>query len=50
MDLSVVVPCYNEEESVRELHRRVLDACKAAPKVKTFEIILKIRLGLIELI
>lgn len=40
MDLSVVVPCYNEEESVRELYKRVLAACKAAPKVKTFEIIL----------
>ena len=39
MDLSVVVPCYNEEESLAELHRRVLAACKAAP-VKTFEIIL----------
>lgn len=39
MDLSVVVPCYNEEESLAELHRRVLGACEAAP-VKTFEIIL----------
>lgn len=39
MDLSVVVPCYNEEESLAELHRRVLAACKTAP-VKTFEIIL----------
>jgi len=39
MDLSVVVPCYNEEESLAELHRRVLAACKAAP-IKTFEIIL----------
>lgn len=39
MDLSVVVPCYNEEESLAELHRRVLAACKAAP-IKSFEIIL----------
>ncbi|MAE51622.1 MAG: glycosyltransferase [Micavibrio sp.] len=39
MDLSVVIPCYNEEESLTELHRRVLAACKSAP-VKTFEIIL----------
>jgi dolichol-phosphate mannosyltransferase len=27
--LSVVVPCYNESESVRELHRRVTDPCRA---------------------
>lgn len=40
MDLSVVVPCYNEEESVRELYKRVSAACKAAPKINTYEIIL----------
>lgn len=40
MDLSVVVPCYNEEESVVELHKRVSAACRNAPKVKTYEIIL----------
>ena len=27
--LSVVVPCYNEEEGVRELHRRVTAVCHA---------------------
>jgi glycosyltransferase involved in cell wall biosynthesis len=27
--LSVVVPCYNEEEGVRELHRRVTAVCRA---------------------
>src|SRR3982750_2956083 len=27
MDLSVVVPCYNEEESLVEMHRRVKKAC-----------------------
>lgn len=26
--LSVVVPCYNEEESIRELHRRVSAVCR----------------------
>ncbi len=39
MDLSVVIPCYNEEESLKELHRRVKAACQAAP-VKSYEIIL----------
>ena len=39
MDLSVVVPCYNEEESVKELHRRVKMACEDAP-VSKYEIIL----------
>lgn len=39
MDLSVVIPCYNEEESLRETHRRVLAACEAAP-IESFEIIL----------
>ncbi|HWA28247.1 MAG TPA: glycosyltransferase family 2 protein [Lacunisphaera sp.] len=28
--LSVIVPCYNEEASVAELHRRVTAACQAA--------------------
>lgn len=39
MDLSVVIPCYNEEESLHELHRRVKDACDNAD-IKTYEIIL----------
>jgi glycosyltransferase involved in cell wall biosynthesis len=30
MDLSVVVPCYNEEESFAELYRRVKAACEDA--------------------
>lgn len=29
LKLSVVVPCYNEEEGVRELHRRVSAVCQA---------------------
>ena len=28
LNLSVVVPCYNEEDGVLELHRRVSDICK----------------------
>ncbi|MBL4805227.1 MAG: glycosyltransferase family 2 protein [Alphaproteobacteria bacterium] len=39
MELSVVVPCYNEDESVEELHRRVTAACKDSG-VKTYEIVL----------
>lgn len=39
MDLSVVIPCYNEEESIRELHRRVKGVCDTAP-VASYEIIL----------
>jgi dolichol-phosphate mannosyltransferase len=39
MELSVVIPCYNEEESIAEMHRRVKTACQAAP-VKSYEIIL----------
>ena len=39
MDLSVVIPCYNEEESLAELHRRVENACRNAD-VETYEIIL----------
>lgn len=39
MDLSVVVPCYNEEESLGELHRRIKAACAAAP-ISSYEIIL----------
>ena len=35
--LSVVVPLYNEEGNVKELHRRILDACSKLGK--TFEII-----------
>lgn len=40
MDLSVVVPCYNEEESLREMHRRVKAACVAAPGIDKYEIVL----------
>lgn len=39
IELSVVVPCYNEEESVAELYRRVSAVCKDA-SVKSYEIIL----------
>ncbi len=39
MELSVVIPCYNEEESIRELHRRVTGVCETAP-VSSYEIIL----------
>jgi glycosyltransferase involved in cell wall biosynthesis len=39
MELSVVIPCYNEEESVRELHKRVSGVCATAP-VSSYEIIL----------
>jgi glycosyltransferase involved in cell wall biosynthesis len=35
--LSVVVPLYNEEENVRELHKRILEACQKLGK--GFEII-----------
>lgn len=36
-DLSVVVPLYNEEGNVKELHRKILEACQALEK--SFEII-----------
>jgi glycosyltransferase involved in cell wall biosynthesis len=39
MELSVVVPCYNEEESVGELHRRVKAVCEGAD-LRGYEIIL----------
>lgn len=29
ISLSVVVPCYNEEDGIQELHRRVTDVCQA---------------------
>ena len=32
LELSVVVPVYNEEENVKELHRRVKDACEKLGK------------------
>ncbi|MDD3486848.1 MAG: glycosyltransferase family 2 protein [Candidatus Moranbacteria bacterium] len=35
--ISVVVPVYNEEGNVRELHRKIVEACKALGK--SFEII-----------
>jgi glycosyltransferase involved in cell wall biosynthesis len=30
-ELSVVVPCYNEDTGLRELHRRLTDTCAALP-------------------
>jgi len=39
MDLSVVIPCYNEEASIPELLRRVRLACEAAP-ISSYEIVL----------
>lgn len=39
IELSVVVPCYNEEESVCELHARLSEVCKSS-SVKSYEIIL----------
>lgn len=38
MELSVVIPCYNEEESLDETYRRVKAACDSAP-VKSYEVI-----------
>ncbi len=38
MDLSVVIPCYNEQENLPETYKRVKAACEAAD-VKTYEII-----------
>ena len=35
--LSIVVPLYNEEGNVRELHKKIVDACKGLDK--TFEIV-----------
>jgi glycosyltransferase involved in cell wall biosynthesis len=37
VDISVVVPLYNEEGNVRELHRKIVDACNALGK--TYEVI-----------
>lgn len=37
--VSVVAPCFNEEEGVREFHRRVSDACRAAAG-ESYEIVL----------
>ncbi|NTW27540.1 MAG: glycosyltransferase family 2 protein [Candidatus Moranbacteria bacterium] len=37
IEISVVVPLYNEEGNVQELHRRILEACQKLGK--TFEII-----------
>ncbi len=37
VELSVVVPLYNEEDNVRGLHRKILEACQKINK--TFEII-----------
>jgi glycosyltransferase involved in cell wall biosynthesis len=36
-DISVVVPIYNEEGNVRELHKKILEACRGLER--TFEII-----------
>jgi glycosyltransferase involved in cell wall biosynthesis len=38
MELSVVIPCYNEEESLDETYRRVKAACDSAP-VESYEVI-----------
>lgn len=38
MDLSVVIPCYNEQESLAETHKRVKAACDAAD-LSSYEII-----------
>ena len=42
IDLSIVVPCYNEEESLGELHRRLSLVCRHFVEAgnKTYEIIL----------
>ena len=37
--LSVVIPCYNEQESLREMHKRMDAVCRSAP-VADYEIIL----------
>jgi glycosyltransferase involved in cell wall biosynthesis len=37
LDLSIVVPLYNEEGNIKELHRRIVEACE--PLGQTFEII-----------
>ncbi len=39
MELSVVIPCYNEEESLSETYRRVKAVCENVP-VRSYEIIL----------
>lgn len=39
MDLSVVIPCYNEQESLAETHKRVKAACDSAG-LSAYEIIL----------
>ncbi|MDQ7978075.1 glycosyltransferase family 2 protein [Paraburkholderia sp. SARCC-3016] len=39
VDLSIVVPCYNEEEGITELHRRVSDVCKGM-NAGSYEIVL----------
>lgn len=35
--MSIVVPLYNEEENVRELHRRIVEACRELQK--SFEVV-----------
>jgi glycosyltransferase involved in cell wall biosynthesis len=37
--LSIVIPCYNEEDGVVELHRRITAACSAA-RLESYEIVL----------
>jgi len=39
LDLSIVVPCFNEQESLVELHRRVTSVC-AELGPTTYELIL----------
>ena len=38
-DLSVVVPCFNEQESLAELYRRLATACRSSVN-SSFEIVL----------
>jgi polyisoprenyl-phosphate glycosyltransferase len=38
IQLSVVVPCFNEDEVIREFHRRMTSACQDS-KLKSYEII-----------
>ncbi len=38
--LSVVSPCYNEEESIGELYRRLVAACRDVADPDTYEIVL----------
>src|SRR5688572_7867003 len=39
-ELSVVVPCFNEESGVRELHRRASDVCRKLYERSEYELVL----------